>query len=160
MSNIMCVLFGFFPLLIGFIMNYALKVSNYMLVLPYTLIGIVVLGIWCTAAYIFNKKIRNPYKVMLLLNLIAFLDFLLICVQLFVYDQFWFNIVGIWSQVFYLPLTRLSSLIVRLLPLPYITTVPIKLISFMLLLIASFIGCKCYEKRKNKESEVGVLGES
>ena len=148
MSNIMCVLFGFFPLLIGFIMNYALKVSNYMLVLPYTLIGIVLLGIWCAAAYIFNKKIRNPYKVMLLLNLIAFLDFLLICVQLFVYDQFWFNIVGIWSLTFYLPLTRLGALIVRLLPLPYIMTFPIKLISFMLLLIASFIGCKCLKNTR------------
>ncbi|MBQ3119795.1 MAG: hypothetical protein IJC12_02900 [Peptococcaceae bacterium] len=148
MSNILCVLFGFFPLLIGVIMNYALQVSNYMLALPYTLIGIVLLGIWCAAAYIFNKKIRNPYKVMLLLNLIPFLDFLLICVQLFVYDQFWFNIVGIWSLTFYLPLTRLGALIVRLLPLPYITTFPIKLISFMLLLIASFIGCKCLKNTR------------
>ena len=148
MSNILCVLFGFFQFLIGVIMNYALQVRNYMLVLPYTLIGIVLLGIWCAAAYIFNKKIRNPYKVMLLLNLIPFLDFLLICVQLFVYDQFWFNIVGIWSLTFYLPLTRLGALIVRLLPLPYITTFPIKLISFMLLLIASFIGCKCLKNTR------------
>ena len=146
MNRILCILFGFVPIVIGYGMNYILQVNDFMIAMPFLQIGIVTLCVWGIAAFLFGKSGMNRRTVIVCMNFAAFICLLLIGVQEL--GHYWPNHIGFASQFFYLPFTRLGMHLLFF--TVYRPTFLIKCVSFLLLLLVSFVGCKCSEKRMGK----------
>lgn len=137
------VMLGALPFVFGGIQNwYMLTYMDYLL--PYGLISVFFLLIWGCIAFLLNGNHQRTKQIVVFLNLIAVLDLILIGVQELIFHAYWMNSIGIWSQLFYLSMVKMGS---------SLTTwshgiFPAYVVSFILMVAASFAGCKLREKLK------------
>lgn len=108
MKKIMLFLLGLSPFLLGFIMN-SVMMQNQNLILPYKLIGITFILFWGFIGFKTCGFGKTPLGSAVIANLPAFFVLILNLYQEIVLGQYWFNIFGIATQFYYLPLINLSS---------------------------------------------------
>ena len=137
-----CMILGTLPFVIGGIQNWYM-LSDGDVVLPYSWIGVCFLLIWGGIGFLLNGKGRGTKKTVIALNLIAFVDLLLLGMQELVLHAYWMNRVGSWSQLFYLPMVNLGATLTSWSHSMF----AVYIISFLLMVGATFIGCKLREKR-------------
>ena len=140
-SVIMAFVLGAFPFLIGGIQNW------YMLtyvdsVLPYGFISLAVLLLWGCIAYLLNDRYHRTKAIVISLNLIAILVLLLLGIQELMLHSYWMNFVGKWSQLFYLPMINLGFSLTNWSH----SALTAYVACFVLMVVASFVGCKLKEK--------------
>ena len=133
------ILLGAMPLGLGWLINW------YMTIHPETfpplfLIGAAFLIVWGFAAWKMNRKLLETGLVVLSLNGTAALCLVLLAVQA-VMGSYWNNFLGVMSQMFYMPTLYVGAVFFR-----WAGTFGIYLSCFLLMLLASFIGCKIAEK--------------
>ena len=149
MKRIALLLMGFFPLLlIGYGLNHLIMTALYYNAVVYLLIGIAVLAVWFAFGMLSAKLTGSKKEAVLLLNAPAFLVLLLILVQELILRAYWMNIIGVATQMFYLPLLPLSFTLARVLPGvlmvgPWLASA----IAFALLVGASCLGRRTAESR-------------
>ena len=143
MTNIKLIAFGCVPFLLGWAMDYATRLSSYTNSLPMLLICVLTLTIWAAVAFLFSKNGTPMYKVILLMNRIGFIDLMLLGTQELIIGHYLLNEIGIWSQYFYMPVMMPMVILLWLGSIPLFA---IYCACFFSLVIASFAGCKCYEK--------------
>ena len=137
------ILLGFLPFFFGGVQNWYM--STYMNSLPpYTLIALSVLFLWGLIAYIFNKQGKQTKQIIICLNSIAAADLVLIGIQELVFHAYWMNSVGSFSQYFYLPILNLGF---RLTSWSH-HVFSAYAASFLLMVGATFAGCKLKEKKR------------
>ena len=142
MTNIKLIAFGFIPFLLGWAMDFVTRLHDYSVALPVLFISGGTICIWAVAAFLFSRQGILMRKVVLLMNLVAFVDLVLLGVQeLFI----GYNAIGIWTQYFYMPVMMPGVMLLWMVP---ISLFAIYCVCFVTLLIASFVGCKCYKKCK------------
>ena len=134
-----------FPLLLGNIINYFLINTTWYYRYAAFPVSVVVLLIWFLLGFYAIRFYKSKTQTILALNFPAFIILLLVLLQQIILGYFWLNIIGSESQIFFLPLMSLAvSITVRFLgPIlfAYIT-------SFLLLVVASFVGCVVGERRR------------
>lgn len=136
-SVILAFVFGALPFFIGGVQNW------YMLtcvdsVLPYGLISLTVLLLWGCIAFLLNKCYHGVKAVVISLNLIAAIDLLLLGIQELILNAYWMNRIGVWSQLFYLPMLNLGFSLTSWSHSVFVAYVA----CFVLMVAVSFAGCK------------------
>ncbi|MFF2755149.1 hypothetical protein ACFVR1_15530 [Psychrobacillus sp. NPDC058041] len=143
MKKMILFLLGLIPFVLGFLMNSWLM-QNQNSILPFKLIGIIFLVFWVLVGFITCKFEKTPLKSAVIINLPAFLILLFIMYQEIILGQYWFNIFGMATQFYYLPLLNISSSLVGIfLSLtPWATQIwSASLIAFLLMFASYYLGC-------------------
>ena len=107
MKRLLLILFGFIPLAIGWVMNW-LIMSFPNKVFPYALISIVFLALWALLGFIvfnFNETIKIS---LCLVHIPIFLALVLNLYQEIILGQYFGNLLGVCTQIFYLPILNIS----------------------------------------------------
>ncbi len=146
--TIILLLLGATPFLFGGIVNWYVM-QHLDASLPFEVIGIVFLAYWGLLAFLFSRKGIQTKRVVLLLNFVAAIVLVLLGIQEIVFHDYWADSIGIWTQFFYLPVLRIGAIFYRLLAPLSGNMYLIDIFSFILMVAASYVGCKASEK-KNK----------
>lgn len=137
------IIVGALPFVVGGIQNWYML--TYMdSILPYGMISVFFLFVWGCVAFLLNGNHQNTKKIVVFLNLIAVIDLLLIGAQELIFHAYWMNSIGVWSQLFYLPMVNLGFS----LTIWSHSVFPAYVVSFILMVAASFAGCNLREKLK------------
>ena len=133
------ILTGFLPLAMGWLINWHMMLHPDTFP-PLFIIGIAVLFVWTWIARNVNKKMLNTGLVMLCQNLAGLLAIFMLAVQA-VSGGIWNNLAGILPQMFFIPVMYIGVAFLRGAG-PFL----IYLVTFALMVLASFLGCKWAEK--------------
>jgi len=122
---------------------------------PLFLYALAMLAAWFGFGALSKALVPSKRQAILLLNAAAILALLLIFVQEVIIGHFWFNQVGIATQMFYLPMMRFGVVVVRVLPLMRGAMTLLSAISLCLMVAAAFFGrtavdriCKAVGERR------------
>lgn len=135
--NVLVIIAGAFPLMVGSILN-KIMLEKLESVLPLLLIGLLFLNVWLMTAFLFQNRMKNTKRVVVLLNAIAAIDLLLLAIQELVIHAYWGNMIGVWSQLFYLPIVKFGFMVTSWSH----TMFSAYAASFILMLAVSLLGCK------------------
>ena len=144
-SRCVLLLLGFLPLSFGYLVNYGMMdyESFYrFLRLP----GYALLGVWILFSFWGRKLLKSTKQTIMYLNAVACLVLLLIGIQELIFHAYWFNAIGLNTQYFYLSLMNISFMLIRW---AAHTTFSAYCAAFLLLILASLLGCKIQQKRSN-----------
>lgn len=133
---------GLTPFVLGGLMN-GFMLANPEQLPPFGLIAVVFLVLWGAFAFWFRGKLAKTGQVLLLLNLIPAVVLVLLGVQELVFGAYWGNLVGVWTQLYYLPLIYAGHLLASWTPSMLVSYAA----CFLLLAAASLAGCKLRERR-------------
>lgn len=132
---------GFLPFIFGTALNkYMMANSN--LVPPLFLMAILFLFLWCFLGSLFNGDGNRTKEVLIHLNFVAAVDLILAGVQELILHSYWGNIVGVMTQFYYLPLINIGFRVTLWSHSVFSAYVA----CFILMVCASFAGCKIREK--------------
>lgn len=136
-TNVFMVITGAIPFVLGGIQNKLMMVLSYE-VLPFYLLAALFWLFWGVLAFFFYQKVKNTKTIVVLLNAVAAVDLLLLGIQEFIVQAYWMNVVGSWSQLFYLPLIKVGFTLANWSHTMFTAYV----VSFILMVAASILGCK------------------
>lgn len=139
--KILLFVLGFLPFILGGFIN-RIMITYDTVLPPINLIGLIFLLFWGVVAHFAKPHLKSSKDVVIFLNAVAAFDLVLIGIQELVFRAYWFNVVGHWSQFFYLPLLGLGFTLTRWSSSMFISYCA----SFALMVIVSALGCKL---RKN-----------
>jgi len=101
------ILLGLLPFALGGFLNWFMMANSG--VLPYLMpIGLVTLLLWAAMAFAVKPYAKSTKKTVVGLNLPALIVLILVGIQELVLHAYWPNVIGSWTQVFYLPLLHLG----------------------------------------------------
>jgi len=133
---------GLIPFMLGFLMNSWLM-QNPDSILPFQLIGLIFLAFWVTIGFISYKFETSLLESAVIAHLPALLMLLFIMYQEIILGQFWSNLFGIATQLYYLPLINISSSVVGI----FLSLTPwainiwsASIIAFLLMLASYYVG--------------------
>lgn len=132
---------GGLPLALGLLENRFMTVHPDIL-LPYKLLGILFLLLWGLIAFLGGKRTSNSKSCVAALNLLPLAVLLLLGLQELVLKAYWPNVIGLWTQLFYLPLIPIGFVLTRWSHVVFSAYCA----SFLLLLAASAAGCKLRQR--------------
>lgn len=136
-KNVLTIITGAIPFVVGSILNRAL-IEQSDSVLPLLRIGLLFLSFWGIVAFVFQNRMKNAKRVVVLLNAIAAIDLLLLGIQELVIHAYWGNVIGGWSQLFYLPVIKIGFLLTNWSH----TVFSAYVVSFVLMIVVSVLGCR------------------
>ena len=149
MKNWKLLLWGILPLPLGYLLNYAMwhfPLSGLLL----TGTNLLLLLLWGYLAYRLSSPRGNPILQALLLCAFGLAVLVLVLFQEVVREGYWFNFVGVGSQMFFLPFLPLgftvSNPLVSLLMSP-IGMWPGYIAAWLLMLAAAWVGCTLRKRR-------------
>lgn len=134
--RILFVALGFLPFAFGGLINWA-AMTHPDHIPSYPLIGILFLLLWAAISFLIKLRRKSSKEVVLSFNLIAFIVLLLIGIQELILHAYWSNLVGIWTQLFYLPLLNIGFTLTRWSSSVFSAYCA----AFVLMLLASALGC-------------------
>lgn len=135
---------GLIPFALGGLLQWILTLNNFLLspTIP-IVISLVTLLLWAALAYLIKPYIKSTSKVMLGMHVIPLIVLLLHGIQGPILHQYWPNFFGLLTQIYYLPLVRIGSLLTGWMGA---TMFLICCVSFLLMVLAAFVGCKLNKK--------------
>lgn len=108
---------------------------------PHSTIALLFLLFWAGISFLLKGKRRKIKEVLAFLHIAAAFDLLLLGLQELVFHAYWINSVGVWSQLYYLPVLGAGLWLTNgsgHLFMEYTC-------SFLCMVGASFVGCKIRE---------------
>lgn len=99
---------GLLPAITGHLMN-VYMMANPDKVLPYGLIGVLFLLVWGMFGFISARRQLAIKPALLAAHDIALLALVLVLLQAIGFGRYWNNVVGVASQLYFLPVLNLSS---------------------------------------------------
>lgn len=142
MKKFALLLIGCIPFLIGWFIDRFL-IHFIAGAFPLFIVGILLLAVWFASAYFLGQGAGGTVWTAVLLNLPALLILVLVGVQELALHAYWRNFVGIWTQIFYLPLLHIGFTLSTWSHRVFTAYC----IGFVLLAAASLLGCHTYKKR-------------
>ena len=133
------ILLGAMPLGLGWLLNWYMNLHPETFP-PLFIIGLAFLLAWGFASWKMNKKMLETGTVLLVKHAIAAIMLVLVTIQ-FITGNYWVSYLGIASQMFFMPVLYVGAVFFN-----WAGTFGIYFASFLLMLLASFIGCKIAEK--------------
>ena len=133
------ILLGAMPLGLGWLVNWYMNLHPETFP-PMFIIGLAFLLAWGFASWKMNKKMLETGTVLLVKHAIAAIMLVLVAIQ-FITGNYWVSYLGIASQMFFMPVLYVGAVFFN-----WAGTFGIYFASFLLMLLASFIGCKIAEK--------------
>lgn len=135
---------GLIPFALGGLLQWILSLNDFLLA-PAVLIviSLVTLLVWGVLAYLIKPYIKSTTKVMQGMHVIPLIVLLLHGIQGPILHQYWPNFFGLLTQIYYLPLVRIGSLLTSWFGTTMFITC---LVSFLLMVLSAFVGCKLNKK--------------
>ena len=133
------VLLGAMPLGLGWLLNWYMNLHPETFP-PMFIIGLAFLLAWGFASWKVNKKLLETGTVLIAQHAIAAIMLVLVTIQL-ITGNYWVSYLGIASQMFFMPVLYVGAVFFN-----WAGTFGIYLSCFLMMLLASFIGCKIAEK--------------
>lgn len=133
------IVIGIMPLILGFVLNWLL------MILPITgffmlLLSLLFLIVWGYAAFKISSPSRNFILQAFLMCIFGLLMLILVLYQELAMGEYWGNLIGVGTQMFFLPWISLASTIIR--PFMNVTRVwPLEIAIWIVLFILGCIGC-------------------
>lgn len=143
MRKMLLLLLGFMPFLFGRLLNWAMMTVFIDITLPYFFIGVITMAIWFLFSYFFCNATNTHTQAVVLLNLPAAFVLILVGIQELVLHSYWMNPVGMWTQMFYLPLLNIGFRLTRGLESMFSA----QCACFILMIAVSYFGCYVRKKR-------------
>lgn len=137
------VLIGFLPFVFGGVMNWFMMTFPDILP-PYFFIGIGILLFWFAVAYFSKPYALSERQLLCGMHLIPFAVLVLLFVQEIIFGAYWRHLIGMWTQLYYLPLLNLG---VHLTSWSH-RMFAVYLAAFLLMVIAALIGCHLRQKKE------------
>ena len=138
---VILVVLGMIPFALGGFMNWFMMANPDML--PSTvLIGVVTLLMWTALAFFVKPYINDTKKVIIGLNSVALAILIPIGIQELLLQAYWPNLVGVWTQFYYLPLLNIGLTLTSWSHSVFSAYCA----SFLLMVIATALGCKLRKK--------------
>lgn len=134
---VILVVLGLIPFALGGFMNWVMMTCSN-IIPSFALFAIVTLLMWVSIAFIVKPYIKNTTKIVIGLNLVAFVVLVLVGIQELLLHAYWQNVIGIWTQFYYLPLLNIGF---RLTDWSH-SVFSAYCAAFLLLVIATLLGCK------------------
>lgn len=145
--TIKLVLLGFVPLVIGYALNYAM-LSWPLYGWKLNIISAALLLLWGLLAYCAAAPGKSPAVQALLMCAFGILMLLLVLCQELVFGQYWPGVVGLSTQMYFLPLMSLSSgLLASVFHAPAITVWLCCVIALACMFAVGCLGCRLKQKR-------------
>lgn len=138
---VILVVLGFIPFALGSFMNWFMMTYSNTLP-PLALVGIVTLLIWAAIAFLVKPYIKDTKKVIIGLNSVASVVLVLVGIQELLLHAYWQNLIGVWTQFYYLPLLNIGF---RLTNWSH-SVFSAYCAAFLLMVIATLLGCKLRRK--------------
>lgn len=142
--TILLILLGCLPFILGGLMHWLMMSNSFLFSnVGYIVVSILTLLLWAVLAYFIKPYIKSTQKVLIGMHAIpAFVLLLLVIQELFLHS-YWSNFFGLLTQIYYLPLLRLSTILIG-----WLTTSlsVIFFVAFLLMIGAAFVGCKLRRK--------------
>lgn len=132
---------GALPFAVGRIQDWYMS-ANLNSSLPYGVISLAFLSAWGLLAFLMNGNGKRTKQIVIFLNLIAAFDLVLIGIQILVLHAYWPNGIGIWTQLFYLPVLNLGFCLTSWSHGVFSAYAA----GFILMVGVTFAGCKLREK--------------
>ncbi len=132
-ANVLLFASGLLPLAAGLLINALILLID----LPLRLIGLAALIGWGTLANLWKRRGQSRIRIILLPNLLAAVDLMLLAIQLLINGQYWHGIVGGWSQLYFAPFHVLGYTLTSWSQ----DVFPSYAASLLLMMLASFVGC-------------------
>lgn len=149
MKKVLCAVLltvlGCLPLAVGRVLNDAMMnglTAGHHLWLP----GFGLLAVWVLLGFAGRALSGSTKLTLLSLNAVPFLVLVLIGVQELIRHAYWFNAVGMNTQIFYLSLIKISFDLARWSH----TMFPVYCTAFGLLVLAAFLGCRLHRLIKKE----------
>ena len=137
------------PFVVGFILdmliNLTITTSSYTIpTVPFVAIAVAFLVVWALLAA-FVKKQTESRKTLLLSLLAVPLAVLVLCGLQSLLGGTW-PVVGIFTEVYFLPVQRLASRMFQWVGIKNIYMFPVRCVAFLLMAAAALVGCKLKKK--------------
>lgn len=139
--QVILVVLGLIPFALGCFMNWIMTTSSNTLPL-FVLFAIFTLVIWAAIAFIVKPYIKSTKKIVIGLNLVAFVVLVLVGIQELLLHAYWQNFIGIWTQFYYLPVLNLGFILTSWSH----TVFSAYCAAFLLMVIATLLGCQLRKK--------------
>lgn len=133
---------GFLPLGAGLLFERFILAYPPDQVPPFFLIGLLFLLLWGLLAFFAAGREGHGLRAAILLNIPALLFLVLNGVQILLLGAYWSNVLGHWSQLFFLPVLNLGSRLAFWLPSSFAHLIA----AFVLMAGASLVGCRVRKK--------------
>ena len=133
------ILLGAMPLGLGWLLNWYMNLHPETFP-PLFIIGLAFLLAWGFASWKVNKKLLETGTVMLAQHAVAAIMLVLVTIQL-ITGNYWVSYLGIASQMFFMPVLYVGAVFFN-----WAGTFGIYFSCFLMMLLASFIGCKIADK--------------
>ena len=137
------------PFVVGFILDTLINLtittsSDTIPTVPFDAIAVAFLVVWALLAA-FVKKQTGSRKTLLLSLLAVPLAVLVLCGLQSLLGGTW-PVVGIFIEVYFLPVQRLASRMLQWVGIKNIYMFPVRCVAFLLMAAAAFVGCKLKKK--------------
>ena len=133
------ILLGAMPLGVGWLLNWYMNLHPETFP-PMFIIGLAFLLAWGFASWKVNKKLLENGTVLIAQHAIAAIMLVLVAIQLMT-GNYWVSYLGIASQMFFMPVLYVGAVFFN-----WAGTFGIYFSCFIMMLLASFIGCKIAER--------------
>ena len=133
------ILLGAMPLGVGWLLNWYMNLHPETFP-PMFIIGLAFLLAWGFASWKVNKKLLENGTVLIAQHAIAAIMLVLVAIQLMT-GNYWVSYLGIASQMFFMPVLYVGAVFFN-----WAGTFGIYFSCFIMMLMASFIGCKIAER--------------
>ena len=133
------ILLGAMPLGVGWLLNWYMNLHPETFP-PMFIIGLAFLLAWGFASWKVNKKLLETGTVLIAQHAIAAIMLVLVTIQL-ITGNYWVSYLGIASQMFFMPVLYVGAVFFN-----WAGTFGIYFSCFIMMLLASFIGCKIAER--------------
>ena len=129
------IVLGAMPLGLGWLLNWYMNLHPETFP-PMFIIGLAFLLAWGFASWKVNKKLLETGTVLIAQHAIAAIMLVLVTIQL-ITGNYWVSYLGIASQMFFMPVLYVGAVFFN-----WAGTFGIYFSCFLMMLLASFIGCK------------------
>lgn len=124
------------PFAVAYVLNFVLMYSP----IPLWVLSVFFFFLWCLFCNRMAYEDMSPFVQTLLLNSVGTLMLILVLIQALIVKEYWPNLIGTLSQIYFLPLMPLAA--VFLVPfMANVVTWPIFILEWVLMLAAAYLGC-------------------
>jgi len=148
MKKLLLLLIGLIPFAIGYGLNALMLGAWYNGTLPYGWIGAGMLAVWFVLGLLARPLSGTAFKSAVIAHIPALIVLALLLYQEWVLGQYWLNVFGLVTQLFFLPLVNLTAKIAFFAN----TMPPVYIMAFLLLFAVFWLGGRLRTRTQKQQA--------
>jgi hypothetical protein len=145
-KKLLLLIIGLLPFAVGYGINALMLGPYYDVALPYGWIGVGMLAVWFVLGALTRRLGGTAFQSALIAHIPALIVLVLLLYQEWILGQYWLNIFGLVTQLFFLPLINIAGMLAffaHTLPVVYI-------VAFLLMFAVFWLGARLRRTQKQQ----------